>query len=592
MEVDAVPSEAEEPRARPPISGVLTPFVMSRGEPKFLGSPGQAGFASGFLAGCTEQGSFSRFSGLAWLDDESSPKRTRMLALVGFLEQVLEQLDGRFRVDLDFKVVRVQEACLVQELLRRHSFVLRHPKLLLLDVDLARYLSKRGDDRLAASAREECEKAITGSCREWVSAAFSVMPPASQACADPDSDAVGDTFIDWNPEDCLAGIRLVQRAYMVVQDSDRAVDAPLANEFEALGAVVWARLLELGGEQLQVHLEQHRLQYEFGVAGIRATFNRLASGGALMLAAPRSVQRDSGSDDGRYHVVLRGIVPPANDRWMKPDLERLSRLAQPLPVAQLPEVAAIDAARSRLAAEFPWCLPAIDSIFMEARARRQFGARGFASAPVLLVGPAGCGKTRLARRVAEEFGLLFMCVPMAGSDARVLAGTSRGWASAQAAPFLEFMVAHETASFMLLADEIDKAKNESAHDAGVLSVLLGMLEVESAARWHDKFLQAACDISKMLIWATANSTHALSKPLLSRFHVIEVDRPTREQLRDSIPAVLSDIAVEWGVCSELLPNVPSSIVSTEADNMRAVRALVKAYLIDFAGRNAPSFVRQ
>jgi ATP-dependent Lon protease len=87
-----------------------------------------------------------------------------------------------------------------------------------------------------------------------------------------------------------------------------------------------------------------------------------------------------------------------------------------------------------------------------------------------------------------------------------------------------------TGSALDLLDEIEKATNRSQNTPPTSSVLLELLEPESVCRWADSFLQVKCDVSRLVFIATANSLVGISKPLLSRLVIMEIERPTAQQL--------------------------------------------------------------
>jgi hypothetical protein len=78
--------------------------------------------------------------------------------------------------------------------------------------------------------------------------------------------------------------------------------------------------------------------------------------------------------------------------------------------------------------------------------------------PTLLVGPAGSGMSRLAMRIAEELGVPRLDVGLGGNaDTKVLGGTSRGWGSGKPTDLATLLAMRETASAIVLLDELDKS---------------------------------------------------------------------------------------------------------------------------------------
>lgn len=281
-------------------------------------------------------------------------------------------------------------------------------------------------------------------------------------------------------------------------------------------------------------------------------------------------------------TVVQGPIPPAGDCNDRQTLERFKPLDSPLPVALMPSVAQLQESRSRLVREFPWARIAIHIIFSELITRRSFGSLVFHLRPVLLLGPPGIGKTRFARRFAEEMALGFRAIGLAGmSDIRSLTGTARGWASGQPSVLLEPLLNNKSASGLVLLDEIEKAVDGGSKSPAATDFLLGLLEPENSRRWFDSFLQTECDLSRLVFIATANSLAGLSTPLLSRLTVLDFGRPTPEDIRGVIPFALQDIAKDWDLPKDVFDAVVPP-VEVDVANMRDLKVWLTWYLAEWA----------
>lgn len=153
----------------------------------------------------------------------------------------------------------------------------------------------------------------------------------------------------------------------------------------------------------------------------------------------------------------------------------------------------------------------------------------FAMTPVLLVGPAGVGKTHFVLALAELLGSHFEIVAMSSQTCGFgLAGLERGWSSGRPGTVFDCLLNNDSLSPIIVLDEIDKANSDARSDP--LGPLYGLLEPRSAKQFTDEYVQIPMDASRILWLATANSIDTIPEPLLSRFRVFQVAPPSNEEL--------------------------------------------------------------
>ena len=152
----------------------------------------------------------------------------------------------------------------------------------------------------------------------------------------------------------------------------------------------------------------------------------------------------------------------------------------------------------------------------------------FRVAPLLLAGDPGIGKTLLASEFAKSLGLPFAKISAGGAQGPFdFVGTSRNWSNAHPGRVFELLAQSDSASGVLLIDEVDKMAQDPRNP--ILPALLDLLEGDSARQFRDEACAVTFDASRLIILLTANDLDAIQKPLMSRLQVYEADPPTAPQ---------------------------------------------------------------
>jgi len=144
--------------------------------------------------------------------------------------------------------------------------------------------------------------------------------------------------------------------------------------------------------------------------------------------------------------------------------------------------------------------------------------------PMLLLGEPGIGKTHFARKLAELLGTGFGFVPMSSLTAGwVLSGASSQWKNAKPGKVFDTFLNGEYANPVIVVDELDKASSDGQYDP--LGALYELLEVETATRFVDEFVELPIDASGAVWLATANDAARIPEPLVNRLTVYEIEAP-------------------------------------------------------------------
>lgn len=197
----------------------------------------------------------------------------------------------------------------------------------------------------------------------------------------------------------------------------------------------------------------------------------------------------------------------------------------------------LDDLRATMRAEFPYAVAAVDMLMRDLREDKPLYVK-----PVCLVGPPGCGKSRMVRRLGELLRSSVYRFDASGSADNQFAGTSKGWGNTE--PSVPVRAVHQSRSAnpIVMVDEVDKA---GRHRSGSLwDSILPLMERETASRYRDQSLDCQLDLGLVSYVATANGVDHLPAPLRDRFRIVRVPSPTLQHLPAMAAAVMRDVAAE------------------------------------------------
>ncbi len=269
--------------------------------------------------------------------------------------------------------------------------------------------------------------------------------------------------------------------------------------------------------------------------------------------------------------VLMGIQPGEKE---EEQLKRYRSLLRPIPLAPWPETRYWTGVLQK---EFPWMRAAIDALERQQVLGLRLGQKILGFRPLLLLGPAGVGKTRFLRRLGELLSTPAVFISLAGSaDNMMLKGTARGWSSARAGYLVEQFLNFQTANPLVILDEIDKV-GTGRTNGRIWETLLTMIEPSSSASVMDEFLMAPVDCSAVNWVATANSLEEIPEPLRSRWEIIWCGMPQGDDFDGILENLLQDMAKENSVAKDDLPQLDGQVMdllrSSFQENPRSMRVL-------------------
>ncbi|MCI5076409.1 AAA family ATPase [Oricola sp.] len=247
--------------------------------------------------------------------------------------------------------------------------------------------------------------------------------------------------------------------------------------------------------------------------------------------------RDEGSALSGSVVVIGSIGNGSTSQGKRVAGEFATLLNRPLALSKVPDLADV---KSVLATEFPYAEVVVDKVLNPLAGRRHVWLH-----PTIFVGPPGCGKSRFARRLSEELRVPYEMISCGGMSDSAIGGASRRWSSGE--PSLPVMAVrrHDCAGPIIILDEVEKVAT-SRHNGNAHDVLLGLLEGETAKRWHDPYIEAECNLAFVTWLMTANAVEPIPAVLRDRCRVLRFPLPGPEHVASLAPRILEGLYLEAG----------------------------------------------
>lgn len=185
---------------------------------------------------------------------------------------------------------------------------------------------------------------------------------------------------------------------------------------------------------------------------------------------------------------------------------------------------------------------------------------------LLLVGPAGTGKSQIAYAVARILKLPWTTLDMSSiNDPEQLTGSSRVYANAKPGIIMEAFSMSGESNLVFIINELDKA-NAGKGNGNPADVLLTLLD---NLGFTDNYMECMVPTVGVYPIATANDKSQISAPLMSRFAVIDIPDYTEEEKKVifskfALPKVLKRMSLRKDECI-VTPEGLDAVIAKYAD---------------------------
>ncbi|MCU9847824.1 AAA family ATPase [Defluviimonas sp. WL0024] len=239
----------------------------------------------------------------------------------------------------------------------------------------------------------------------------------------------------------------------------------------------------------------------------------------------------------------------------------------------------VDILAARLHAESPWMFALTTFLMRHMRGFVRSGGVGLHLPPIILAGPPGVGKSWWARSVAGAAGLPLRLIDVgSGTAAFRVAGTEKGWGTAQPGLPVECVLSAHVANPVMLVDEIDKAGtvySTSGSPSSLTTALLQFLDPGTAPRFECPFARVTFDMSRVIWVLTANDPDRIPAPLRDRCRVFHMPEITSDMAIQFFDRIAQDIGDNDGLKAEARAFVAGSASGPNRLSLRQIGQVVE-----------------
>jgi len=221
-------------------------------------------------------------------------------------------------------------------------------------------------------------------------------------------------------------------------------------------------------------------------------------------------------------------------------------------------------ALAQLADEFPNFSEVIEYVMGELSLANQSSSNWVKISPVLLVGDPGIGKTAfiVALNAVLQIPLLKLNAGVMSANF-TLAGMDSSWSNSKPGVIANQLIYGSHANGLVFIDELDKAIDGTGNGGNPLSALYDLLE-EGSAHFVDQYYGQEVHFNANLFsfFGAANDLLPIAEPIINRFEVFEIAKPSVAQLQDITQRMYQTMCAGLQLKGTLAPVLSSEVVDS------------------------------
>ena len=233
-----------------------------------------------------------------------------------------------------------------------------------------------------------------------------------------------------------------------------------------------------------------------------------------------------------------------------------------------------------VAKSYPNSKEVIDRIKQEVALSSLSSSGGSKIQPILIYGEPGLGKTAVISQIAKALKLPSKQLHIGSmQEAFQLSGLTTRYSTGQPGAIAQSFKDIKSANAIFTLDELDKG-GRGLDRPSVYGPLHTLLESSTAHKFRDECLELELNTSNVTWFATANDLDLIPKSLLSRFSVVEIIKPSVDEMPLVIRSIYRNTLENnsWGAAFQ---SSIDDVIVDKLKNVSDLRSIQRVFTIAF-----------